>query len=153
LTEVYKKALDLLAGRPHFRRQLADKLARRGFPEEEVAAALDRLTAEGYLDDRKTALDFAAHRLERGGEGRRRLEAELARRGAPPETIEEAVAGLSFEDDLAAAREAAERWARRGGTDPRSLARHLDRKGFSRRAIFALLNETSEGLDESDVDP
>lgn len=143
--DCYAKAAQLLAGRPHFRAELAAKLARRGFPADEIAAALDRLTEQGYLDDTKTAADFIAHRRERGGEGRLRLRAELVRRGAPAAAIDEALAGLDDEDDLAAARAAAARWTRGARKDPAALARHLARKGFSRRAILAVLNEGPEG--------
>ena len=138
------KAAQLLAARPHFRAELAAKLTRRGFPGAEIAAALDRLAEHGYLDDTRTAVDFIAHRRQRGGEGLLRLRAELVRRGAPADAVEAALAGLDAEDDLAAALAAAERWA--GGKtgsarrdDAAALARHLARKGFSRRAIVAAL--------------
>lgn len=151
----YGKAVQLLALRAHFRAELEAKLSRRGYPEDEIAAALDRLTAEGYLDDRRTAAEFTAARMQGSGEGRRRLRAELARRGVDAEVAEEAVAELTPEDDLPAAREAARRWAARrpAGKPPQaeraSLARHLERKGFSHRAIFALLNERT-GSGESE---
>lgn len=140
----YDKAVQLLASRPHFRRELAGKLFQRGYPPDEVEAALDRLTGQGYLDDSETARAFVEGRLARGAEGRTRLKAELLKRGAPAEAID-AVLGDLPDDDLPAAREAAERWARRGGGDPNSLARHLDRKGFSRRAIVAVLTERTDG--------
>jgi regulatory protein len=141
---VDRKAAQLLASRPHFRAELAAKLRRRDFPDDEIAAALDRLAAQGYLDDRKTAVDFVAHRRERGGEGKLRLRAELVRRGAQDAAIDEALAGLDDEDDLAAAHAAAARWRRQkaGGSRPEdaaALARHLARKGFSQRAIVAAL--------------
>jgi regulatory protein len=143
---VDKKAAQLLASRPHFRAELAAKLRQRGFPAEEIAAALDRLAAQGYLDDGKAAADFVAHRRERGGEGKLRLRAELVKRGAPAEAIDAALAGLDEDDDLAAARDAAERWARGARKeDPAALARHLSRKGFSRRAIVAVLRERPGG--------
>src|SRR6185436_1500892 len=135
----YTHAVRLLAPRPHFRAELEAKLAQRGYPAEEIAAALDRLATEGYLDDVRTARDFVAHRLERQAEGRLRLEAELVRRGAPREAIASALAQVP-EDDLEAAREAAEKWGRGRKPDPAALARHLARKGFSRRAIFAVSN-------------
>jgi regulatory protein len=141
----YDKAVQLLAARPHFRAELAGKLARRGYPSGEIEDALDRLTQQGYLDDREAAAGFVEGRAARG-EGRTRLQAELAKRGASGETIEGVLADLP-EDDLPAAREAAERWARRGGTDPAALARHLARKGFSHRAIVAVLNSTPGGED------
>jgi len=146
------KAAQLLASRPHFRAELAAKLRRREFPEDEIAAALDRLEAQGYLDDRKTAADFIAHRRERGGEGKLRLRAELVRRGAASAAIDEALAGLDEEDDQAAAREAAERWRRQKGggsrpENPAALARHLARKGFSQRAIVAVLKAPFEDFE------
>ncbi|MFP5287762.1 MAG: regulatory protein RecX, partial [Thermoanaerobaculia bacterium] len=102
----YQKAVQLLGSRPHFRRELQAKLAQRGFPAEEIEEALDRLTEQGYLDDSKTAAGFVEQRLSRNHEGRVRLRAELAKRGAPAEAIEDALAGLP-EDDLEPAREAA----------------------------------------------
>ena len=143
----YDKAVQLLAARPHFRRELEAKLRQRGFPSEEIEAALGRLTDQGYLDDRAAARSFVEGRAAKG-EGRARLKAELAKRGAPEEAIEEALSELTDEDDLSGAREAAEAWRRKGGTAPRdvrALARHLDRKGFSRRAIVAALAEGSNG--------
>jgi regulatory protein len=144
----YDQALRLLAVRPHFRRELALKLARREFSREEIDEALDRLAAEGYLDDRRTARDFVAHRQEKGGEGWLRLKAELVKRGAAAEAVEEALAGISAEDDLDAARDAAARWSRSGREDAAALARHLGRKGFSRRAIVAVLKERPGGPEE-----
>ncbi|HEX5717498.1 MAG TPA: regulatory protein RecX [Thermoanaerobaculia bacterium] len=140
----YQKAVQLLGSRPHFRRELQVKLAQRKFPPEEIEEALDRLTGQGYLDDRKTAVSFVEHRLSRNNEGRLRLRAELEKRGAQAEAIEEALAAVP-EDDLEPAREAAERWQRlhpRG--KPAALAQHLARKGFSRRAIFAVLKTDLE---------
>jgi regulatory protein len=140
----YQKAVQLLGSRPHFRRELQVKLAQRGFPSEEIEEALDRLTLQGYLDDRKTAVAFVEQRLARSSEGRLRLRAELEKRGAAPDAVDEALAAVP-EDDLEPAREAAERWQRlhpRG--EPAALARHLARKGFSRRAIFAVLKTDFE---------
>jgi regulatory protein len=153
--DCFTKAAQLLAGRPHFRAELAAKLAKRGFPADEITAALDRLTEQSYLDDTKAAADFVAHRRERGGEGRLRLRAELVRRGAAAAAIDAALAGLDDEDDLEAARAAAARWDRGARKDPAALARHLARKGFSSRAIVAVLKEGPGGsasLDEG-VEP
>lgn len=144
----YDQAVRLLARRGHFRRELMAKLVGRGHPETEVAAALDRLGREGYLDDLRTAREFIAQRLRRGPEGRNRLLAELVRRGVEGETAERALADQLPEDDREAARAAAERWRERGGGDPGALARHLARKGFSQRAILAAVREAAGGRDE-----
>jgi regulatory protein len=133
----YDRACRLLALRPHFASELAAKLARRGYPGPEIEQALARLVREGWLDDAAAARGLVASRLARGALGRARLRAELERRGAAPEAVTAALAELP-EDDLPAAREAAARWR---GKNPAALARHLSRKGFSRRAIFAVLAE------------
>lgn len=140
----YQKAVELLARRAHFRRELAAKLAARSYPEEEIEQALARLADQGYLDERETARQWLDARLARGPEGRLRLIAELSRRGADPEVIDQVVAERVPDDDREAARQAAERWqARRSGPPrPEALARHLERKGFAPGTIRGLL----EGL-------
>jgi regulatory protein len=150
----YDKAVQLLALRPHFRREVEGKLARRGYPPEEIEAALGRLSEQGYLKEEETARAFVEGRLARGAEGRGRLKAELVKRGAESGAIESALAELAPEDDLPSAREAAAKWARGGKSDLQALARHLQRKGFSPRAIVAILKERpnerpeGEGSDE-----
>jgi SOS response regulatory protein OraA/RecX len=139
------KAAELLARRPHFRAQLSAKLAGRGYPDDEIALTLDRLERRGWLDDRRTAAEFAERRLARGPVGRRRLAAELARRGAPSEAVSEALEQLPA-DDRAAASAAAARWRGRGG--PAALARHLDRLGFGGAAIRAALEEAGAGHED-----
>ena len=157
-----ERALRLLAIRSHFRAELARKLAARGFPAEEVDAALAGLAAGGYLDDARTAAELVAERRERQGWGRTRLRAELARRGAPPAAIAGALAGIGAEDDLELARLAAERWSRRGAAPSgaqraAALSRHLARKGFSQRAILAVLEQAGDadgaGLEDAEPDP
>ena len=80
-----EKAVDLLSRRPHFRRQLEQKLSSRGFSSDEVETTLARLEELGYLDDVACARGFVTQRLRRGPLGRRRLRAELSRRGADAE--------------------------------------------------------------------
>jgi regulatory protein len=138
----YNQALKLLALRPHFRAELAAKLARRAYAAEEVEAALDLLAERRLLDDTAAAAGFVAGRAGRG-EGRTRIAAELRQRGADGEAVAQALAALP-EDEGPAAREAAARWRARGGADPAALARHLARKGFSRRAIYGTLKDTGD---------
>lgn len=140
------KAMDLLARRPHFRRELEAKLLKRGYEDDEVVPVLDRLEEERYLDDRQTAETFVEARLRREPVGRRKLLADLLRRGAPEELAREAVDAALPEDDRELARRAAERWHARQHGEPKreALARHLERKGFSRRAIVTALNRMAE---------
>jgi regulatory protein len=149
----YDQAVALLGQRSHFESELRLKLARRGHPESEVAGAFERLRREGYLDDRRAAEEWLrVHR--RRGDGPRRLAAGLGRLGVPRATIGELLAAAEEgsggeregEDEAARAKALAERWiarhgARSGTRDPGALARHLDRRGFGRRAILSVLAE------------
>ena len=142
----YERALRLLARRPHFTAELRAKLERKGYSQEEADGAVAELLQKRYLDDLDTARQRVRQRLARGPLGRPRLKADLLRRGASPEVAAAALDELVDEDDRPAARRAAMIWKRsRVPREPEraraSLARHLERKGFSRRAIFAVLDE------------
>ena len=142
------KALQLLTRRPHFRRELETKLLGRGFEPEAVTRTLDRLTELRYLDEEAAVRGFVEGRLRRGPVGRRRLEADLGRRGADGETAARVLDDLVAGDDREAALEAAHAFARGRRRDPAAVARHLERKGFSRRAIFAVLDELRGSFEE-----
>ena len=143
----YDRAVKLLARRTHFRRELADKLAQRGYPRDEIDEALDRLAARRYLDDAEAARQFVGGRLGRGGYGRARLHAELAARGVERSVADAVLDELLPDDDLEAARAEARRHAGRSGfgKDPakvaQQVARRLERRGFSSRAIATVLRE------------
>ena len=141
----FDKAGELLARRPYFRAELAARLARAGYEEEEVAAATARLARLGYLDDDALAAAEAERLRERKGLGRVRIAADLSRRGAP-RAIAAEVASESPEDELARARAEAGRWAATSRRpQPASLARFLERKGFSPRTIVAVLEDFGDG--------
>lgn len=141
ITDCYTKAQELLARRPHFRRELAAKLASRKFSAEEIETTLGRLAEQGYLDDREHAFEMARGPLQRKGYGPRRLRHELERRGAPEEVVDDVVAAVLADGELDPARQAAERWLSRGRHDRQALARHLDRKGYSKGVILRVLEE------------
>lgn len=138
-SDCHRKALDLLALRAHFRRELEAKLRKRGFEEAEIDGCLERLASEGWLDDHAAAIAFAEGPLRRKGYGPRRMLAELSRRGADESAAEDAVRAAFPDGDIEAALQAAVAWRARRREDRKALARHLERKGFSGAAIHAAL--------------
>ena len=142
----HDQALALLARRTHFRRELEAKLAKRGYGEEEVTETLERLEERGWLDDAAAARELVAGKLRRGGYGRARLAAELARRGVERSTTDEVLGELLPEDELPEARAEAERWLR-GRRSPKAdaLARRLQGRGFAAGTIAAVLRELELG--------
>jgi regulatory protein len=151
----YDQAAQLLGQRAHFERELGQKLSRRGYPPDEVTAAIARLRREGHLDDRRTAGEWLRVRRRRG-DGPRRLVAGLVRRGLDRGSIEQLVAGDEPDAEVAGARQVAERWlarqSGRGAAAPAKLARHLDRRGFGRRAILNVLDELQLPAQELTLD-
>ncbi len=139
--KAYRKAVDLLARRPHFELEIHHKLLERGFDVSDVEEALGRLRRIGYLDDDDCARQFVRSKLLRAPIGRRRLAAELSRRGANGGSIDRALADPELDADLDLARRAAARWAARGGREKAALMRHLDRRGFSKSDILRVAEE------------
>jgi regulatory protein len=154
--DAYARALRLLGQRAHLRAELRRKLLQRGYDAADVEAALDRCAEQGYLDDEATAAALAREGQSRRGWGSAKVKAELVRRGASAEAIGAALATSSDEEETARARAVAAQWLRRsskGGDWRPSLARHLDRKGFSRRAIVAALQDAGAAGDLDDLEP
>ena len=81
-----KRAMDLLARREHGCRELARKLASKGFDAEIAAEVVAGLEADGLVADARFAEAFARSRVNRG-QGPRRIELELRERGIDEGTI------------------------------------------------------------------
>ncbi|MDX1384343.1 MAG: RecX family transcriptional regulator, partial [Thermoanaerobaculia bacterium] len=75
--EAYRKALQLLARRPHFEREIRRKLEARGFDVAVCEDVVSRLSEEKLLDDERAAVGFVESKLRRGPVGSRRLRADL----------------------------------------------------------------------------
>lgn len=55
---ISKKAADLLAKRPHFRKELEQKLSKKGFSEENIKVVMDNFEERGYINDSDCALSY-----------------------------------------------------------------------------------------------
>ena len=147
-SECSLKAMDLLARRPHFRRQLERKLLERGFEEHDVGRVCDGLERRKILDDLECARSLAAGSLQRKAYGPRRVRLELSRRGAPDDVVEQVVAESFESGETPLLRESASRWLRRNQWNRHRLARHLERKGFSGGAILRIVAELEQSAGE-----
>ena len=99
--------LRYLTGRSHSRLELRRKLARKGFDDDEIEAALNRLVELGYLDDDAFALALVRRRS--GSRGPAALAAELASKGVSRVGVAGALAAFDPESQLEAATRLAER--------------------------------------------
>lgn len=133
------RALRMLAARSRSEAEVRERLQRAGFEEPVVAQVVAWLHRLGYLDDERFAREWVEARLRSRPSGRIRLAWELRQKGVAPERVEQALAVLDTETEVALAVEAAERryGGRRGS--PEALARQVHafllRRGFSHFAV------------------
>ena len=146
-------ALAALGRRAHTRRELEQKLSRKGFDRAEIRILLDDLEERGWLDDAKTATALVAWR-SRMGRGRGRIASELAGKGVSRADAHAALAALDPREEAAALRAALEKRER---ALPAGLTRqarskklfdHLARRGFAPAAILEALRRKGDSTDD-----
>jgi regulatory protein len=131
--DTYELALDALGRKERGTAELAAWLRGRGVAEEDLEAAIARLTELGELDDARFARRYAEDKRELAGWGSERIRAALLARGLAPEDIEVALARDSEPDQVERATELLVRRGRSLGSDGAraSALGYLTRKGYS----------------------
>ena len=96
--DIHAAALRLLNYRFRSVVEMERKLRDRGFSADEIAAEIERLTEERWLDDARFAREYALSKL-RARKGARRIEMELRNFGVAKDLIREALADVADEVD------------------------------------------------------
>ncbi|RYB91973.1 regulatory protein RecX [Nocardioides oleivorans] len=160
-----KILLDTLTGQARTRQELADKLAKRGVPDDLAAGLLDRFTEVGLIDDAAFARQWVESRHRSRGLAPMALKQELRRKGVADDHVAEALEQIDETDQRDAARALVERKLRSmRGLEPqvatRRLAGLLARKGYSSAIAFSVVREAladaaagDEGLVTDDMAP
>jgi regulatory protein len=148
--------LDALTGQARSRRELRDKLAKKGVPDELAERLLDRFGEVGLVDDEAFARSWVESRQRSRGLARRALAQELRRKGIDDESARAALDDLDPAQEEQAARELVRKKLRslRGvdhATATRRLAGLLARKGYPAGLAFAVVREELGEL-EADSD-
>ena len=143
------RALRIIGSRQMSRREITERLTRKGESAENAQAAADFLERIGALNDEEYAASIVRHYSARGyGEGR--IRSELSRRGVPREMWESALSMRTVDADVI------DRFIinrLRGGTPDRKALKKLTdallRRGFSWEEIKEALerNRAAEDLD------
>jgi regulatory protein len=126
LADAYLDGLRLLARRELSAAQLRTRLARRAHSDAEVDGALNRLRAEGALDDTRTAAAIARTAVRVGRLGPRRVRRAVEAAGIQSDVADRAVREALDGVDAAATIDAALERAlhtQRGAIDERMAAR------------------------------
>ena len=158
----YDRALNMLAFQARSARDLRRRLVQKGEDPARVDTAIERLVANGLLDDASFARQFARSRVAGQGASKRRLQQDLFKRGVGREVADEAIAEVLTDEGVDEG-EVVERVARKKArslakldapTRRRRLYAFLARRGYEadaiRRAMAAVLDrgETDELDDE-----
>ena len=127
MADAYTVALALLSARELSETQLRARLARRQLDSDDIDTAIDRLKADGTLNDRRVAVAVARLESAIKHRGRARVMQKVRQAGIDADTAEDAVREV-FEDvdETALLDRALERRLR--GKAPREL----DEKGRAR---------------------
>ena len=140
--KLYALALKALSRRPYSTTELEKKLLDYSGDASLLPAILQRLTDNGYLNDRTYIEVFAHSRRDRKLQGRSRIEIELRGKGLNPKLIREVLdKAYSQEDDSELLKLALEKKLRSlsAPIDAKKIARlynYLLRHGFQAEAVY-----------------
>jgi regulatory protein len=150
----YSAALTLLSRRELSSRQVRERLQRRGYAADEVDAAVERLTSDGTLDDRRAARAYARTAATVKRHGRRRVLQYLQQIGIASDIAQEAVDEVFRECGDAPLLDAALQRRLRGRApehldahERARVARHLVSRGFDASLVFAALRRRGLPVD------
>jgi len=133
----YAEAVKRLARQPQSRAALAVRLARLGYAEEAVRGALERVQADGYLDDREFAASLVRRRSR--GRGHAMIAQELRAKGIEDPDAAAALADAEPENERALSLGRA-LLARKRPANPEELRAivgpRLSRRGFSSGLVY-----------------
>lgn len=131
----WNAALRLLSASSKSRKELTDRLLRKGFSSQTVEVILSRLEKQGLVNDRIFAANLAGRLEAERFAGRHKIAFELKRRGIAPDIRDEILSGLPPEEEMARAQALADsQWPRLAQLPflkrKRKLFDALVRKGF-----------------------
>jgi regulatory protein len=143
----FDQAIKYIQRRQLSSRDLATKLAARGFETQMIRDVLDDLARLGYVNDAQYAVSRATTAAQTRHHGPRRAMAELAKAGVNREVARRAVEEVFESTDLLSVARAlaAKQAARLKRLDPltarRRLAGMLARRGFEYETILPVIDE------------
>lgn len=139
-----EQAVGYLAHREHSALELAHKLEKAGFDEQEISQTLESLQQAGLQSDRRYAESFANSRINRGN-GSVRIRMELKERGVASEIITDVLQQTDIDWFALAAEVRVKRFGEQAPEDYKNRAkqqRFLQYRGFTHDEITESFNVT-----------
>lgn len=149
-------ALRLLGASPKSGSELRKKLADKGYAEENIAQALDKLKDQGVLDDTLYAKDLVARLTQGKAAGRHKIAFELKRHGISKKISDSLLEALSPQDETERAREQALlKWGGWSKLDPpkrkKRLYDFLIRKGYDFQIVKEVLQKIAKESADDEI--
>lgn len=144
---VRTQAANIIGSRPLSKKELTERLMKKGAGREDAESAVDWLQDLGAVDDAQYAAMLARHYGGRGY-GPQRVREELRRRGVASELWDEAMASMPDRED---ALDALIRKRGRDLSDPKEVKRLTDslcRRGFGWGEVKDALRRYTELIDD-----
>ena len=148
-------ALKLLGLRSHSRKELEQKLRKKGYSGESIEQVLEKLSSQGVLDDRMFGIELIKSRSRRKPSGKLKIRMELRKKGVPESIIGDL---LKEYDSAELCYRAAEKkiGVLRGATDEvrkKKLEVFLHNRGFEWHDIQSVITRLFKGFtDVEDID-
>ncbi|HEX2979404.1 MAG TPA: RecX family transcriptional regulator [Anaerolineaceae bacterium] len=152
----YQTALRLLSYRARTETELRQRLERKGHSEEVIEQTMERLHANGLINDHQFAQDWVDNQSNFRPRGRRLLRMELRQKGVDDSAISNALSDAQDEAELAY--QAAQRPAKRLAGLPwlefrQKLSQSLARRGFTYDTIAPTVSRLWAELQSPEAPP
>ena len=147
LHKMREQTLRFLSRRAHSRKELDDKLRKKGHRKDLINKILDEFQARGYIDDTEFARMFTDEEIRLKSSGPLLIRSKLMQRGVTGQLIDQTISSLySMEDQIANCRNLAHKKYRTdlSGIDDKQrtgLISYLKTKGFHWEHISAAIPE------------
>ena len=139
-------AVDYLARQAHSEKKLREKLQRKGFPQEDIDAAIERLIERKYLDDADLCAQQFMYLYNESRYSVRQIFVKLMQRGFDKELIRSAVPPDTAEREAAAAERVLAMKFKPTDKKQKMMA-NLYQKGFSADTAHAAVRNFTEGAE------
>ena len=150
--ELYKikhSVLNLLGRRAHSKRELYQKIIKKGFDKDLCLYVLDELNESNYINDRDFAEKYADEKIKKGKSGINKIRTELIRKGIDKEIIHDIESQYQSSDEIidniVYLSEKKLEFLKKKETDKRKikskLYSHLLGKGFTSEQILEGINQ------------
>ncbi len=148
--------LNYLTMAPRTRKQLEDKLNDRGYSEEAIRTALDRMEEVGIVNDSEFAKLWVSARHNNAKLAPYAIKRELSLKGVAEDIIEKALEDIDEDSILERAKEIAEIKIRTVKGDRnakiKKIASAIARKGYPSSVAFSVAKEVIENAGENTDD-